>query len=218
MTNVHRVFAAALLLFVVAAGSRANPISNIYVIGDSLSDQGNLLGATAVIPRAPLLPDPAHYFNGRFSNGPAYTDYLATALGLTLTPSISGGTNFAYGGARTNYNTVEEQEPGTSGQLPNGLFPWSLNGEVADFRNRNFNDPNGLFIVMTGNNDVADMVRFGQSPGTQIPIVVNGILDAVDAMKDAGAQRVLVSNVADIGKTPGFNLHPVPPAAAAAAT
>ena len=218
MAAVHKLLASALLFFVAVSGSHGTPISNVYVIGDSLSDQGNLLAATSTIPGAPALPDPLHYFNGRFSNGPAYTDYLANALGLPLTPSFfPGGTNFAYGGARTNYNTVEQQAPGNGGMgLPNNLFPWSLNGEVQDFSSRNFNDPNGLFIVMSGNNDVADMVRFAQSPGTQIPIVVTGIVDAVNAMKAAGAQRVVVSNVADIGKTPAFLA--AGPAASAAAT
>ena len=206
MTMVRKLLASALFLFAFVSGSHATPFSNIYVIGDSLSDQGNLLAATATIPGAPLLPDPNHYFNGRFSNGPAYTDYLANVFGLPLTPSISGGTNFAYGGARTNYNTVELQAPGGQGGLPNGAFPWSLNGEVQDFRNRNFNDPNGLFIVMSGNNDVADIVRFlpPQNATAAIPVVVTGIVNAVNAIKDAGAKRVVVSHVADIGKTPAF--------------
>ena len=217
MATVHKLLASALLIFVAVSGSHGTPISNVYVIGDSLSDQGNLAAATATIPGAPVLPDPLHYFNGRFSNGPAYTDYLANALGLTLTPSFFGGTNFAYGGARTEYNTVEQQAPGNAGSgLPNNLFPWSLNAEVQDFRNRSFNDPNGLFIVMSGSNDAADIVRFQQNPATQIPIVVNGIVNAVDAVKDAGGQRVLVSNVADLGLTPAFRL--VSQQAAAAAT
>ena len=218
MTIVQKLLASALFLFVAVSGSHATPFSNIYVIGDSLSDQGNLLAATSTIPGAPLLPDPNHYFNGRFSNGPAYTDYLANIFGLPLTPSISGGTNFAYGGARTNYNTVELQAPGGQGGLPNGLFPWSLNGEVQDFSSKNFNDPNGLFIVMSGNNDVADIVRFlqPQNYAAAIPIVVTGIVNAVNAMKAAGAQRVLVSNVADIGLTPAFKLAPNPAASPAA--
>ena len=42
----------------------------MYVLGDSISDQGNLLAATSVIGPTygvPPLPDPLHYFEGRFS-------------------------------------------------------------------------------------------------------------------------------------------------------
>ena len=37
-----------------------------------------------------------------------------------------------------------------------------------------------------------------------IPVVVGGIINAVQAAKDAGAHRVLVGNIADLGKTPAF--------------
>ena len=55
------------------------PIRSMYVLGDSLSDQGNLLAATSALG-APLgqpgIPDPLHYFEGRFSNGGNYVDAL----------------------------------------------------------------------------------------------------------------------------------------------
>ena len=145
MTSVCKLLAALFALLVVCPSVQALPFSGIYVLGDSLSDQGNLKAATGTfVPPSQTLPDSLHYFNGRFSNGPVYTDYLSGLLGLPSTPSFFGGNNFAYGGARTGYNIVELQ---VGGQLPNNAFPWSLNGQVQDFRNRNVNDPNGLFIV-----------------------------------------------------------------------
>ena len=89
----------ALLALCLPASVLALPFSNIYVIGDSLSDQGNLLRATSLIqaqtPQVPQLPDPRHYAAGRFSNGPVYTDYLSASLGIPLAPSLFGGNNFA---------------------------------------------------------------------------------------------------------------------------
>lgn len=197
-----------LTLLGITLNAHAILISNIYVVGDSLSDQGNLRAATSSLPPpAPTLPDPLHYFNGRFSNGPVYTDYIATSLGLPLGPSIAGGTNFAYGGARTSYNTVDQQ---AGGPFPNGLFPWSLNAQVQDFRNRNVNDPNGLYVAFSGANDVADILRGGLNPATAVPVIVGGILNAIDAFRDAGAQRILVPNAPDLGLTPVFlQLGPV---------
>jgi hypothetical protein len=41
---------------------------------------------------------------------------LSQRLGLPLQPSLAGGNNFAFGGARTTYNLAENF-------LPAGLFP-----------------------------------------------------------------------------------------------
>src|SRR5215467_8906961 len=93
-----------------AAKPTTIPIKNMYVLGDSLSDQGNLFQATSEIGPAfnvPPLPDANFYFDGRFSNGEIYAGQLANMLGFTIGPSLAGGNNFAFGGARTAYNTVE---------------------------------------------------------------------------------------------------------------
>src|SRR4051812_13566906 len=101
------------LLFSLLAGSALAapattvPIRSLFVLGDSLSDQGNTLAATTALGAPigqPGLPDQLHYFQGRFSNGENYVDLLAKKLGVSLTPTLAGGTNFAFGGARTNYN------------------------------------------------------------------------------------------------------------------
>lgn len=192
----------------------ALPFSNFYVLGDSLSDQGNLFGATAsVAGPANALPSADHYFNGRFSNGPVYTDRVAAALGLPLGPSLLGGNNFAYGGARTTYNTVEST---VGGPFPPGLFPWSLNAQVAAFNARNINDPAGLYLVFSGSNDVADILQRGLNPATVIPNAVSGIIGAVQAFASAGAHTVVVPNIPDLGLTPAFTSRGA--AASAAAT
>lgn len=186
-----------LLVLAIPAPSSARQFDAIYVIGDSLSDQGNLFGATTLIPGAPQLPDANHYFDGRVSNGPVYTDLLAQALELPLGPSLLGGNNFAYGGARTAYNVVDSV-------FPPGLFPWSLNAEVAEFINRGVHDPRALYIVFSGANDIADILVLGLDPATVIPNAVAGILGAVQAFKNAGATIVLVANIPDLGLTPAF--------------
>lgn len=213
--NAIRSSSILLLMWLaIATAASAVPISAIYILGDSLSDQGNMKRATEIIGApAPVLPDPAHYFDGRFSNGPVYADYLAGALGKALEPSIVGGTNFSYGGARMGYNTVESQ---AGGGFPDGLFPWSLNAEVQAFRSRGYDDPNGLYIVFSGSNDVADILRQGLDPTVAIPQVVAGIVGAVHAVRDANARRVLVANVPDLGLTPLF--LSMDPAVTAAAT
>ncbi len=77
----------------VAAAVALTP-SRVVVFGDSLSDIGNIDDATlGVVPGRT-------YYNGRFSNGPAWVERLASDLGAPpLGPSTAGGDNFAYGGA-----------------------------------------------------------------------------------------------------------------------
>jgi outer membrane lipase/esterase len=212
MTIIRRLVFRVILvaLFASPLPAAAGPFSAVYVIGDSLSDQGNLFGATNLLAGpANALPASDHYFNGRFSNGPVYADLVAQALGLPLTPSLTGGNNFAYGGARTTYNRVDQVPLG--GPFPNGLFPWSLNAEVQAFNARNVHDPNALYIVFSGSNDVADILSPGMNPAIVIPTAVAGIVSAVQAFANAGAKTVLVPNIPDLGLTPAFRSLGPPP-------
>ncbi|MFO1429639.1 MAG: SGNH/GDSL hydrolase family protein [Candidatus Competibacteraceae bacterium] len=219
----HVVLIFGLLIPVLGA---AEPFSNIYVLGDSLSDQGNLYAATfpGVLPCPPTnpqcqalvqfntgLPDKTYYYQGRFSNGPNYADILAQRLDLTLTPSNSGGNNFAYGGARTNYNRVEDTAPrAVPGPFPGGARPWSLDLERQAFEARNINDPDALFVVWSGSNDISDLLSavatgrmtVSQAQAYMQTVVVPGIENVIDAFLAAGAQDILVPNIPDLGKVP----------------
>src|SRR5271157_3783106 len=102
---------------------QAGDITGIVAFGDSLSDVGILYIATnGVIPGGGVLypnvlyPSGSYpggsYDTGRFSNGPIWLEYLAHSLGVAApTPSLVGGTDYAFGGAETGnglsaiYNT-----------------------------------------------------------------------------------------------------------------
>ena len=105
------------------------PYSGVFVFGDSLVDSGNALKLAEWYDGLPLqdLPEGAPttekgYFQGRFSDGYTYADYLSNKyagavtkpvfpyryedpyLGLEISPFSPDPTgnnlNFAYGGAR----------------------------------------------------------------------------------------------------------------------
>jgi phospholipase/lecithinase/hemolysin len=206
MKLVRSLMLAAALAPMPAA---ASPFTGLYVLGDSLSDQGNLYIATGTIgptltPPQPPQPEPLHYYNGRFSNGPVYTEQLARNLGVTISPSLTGGTNFAFGGARTDYNTVEKPPAGTQ-VFPIGAAPWSLNAEVGAFNARvaaQGADPNALYVVFSGSNDITDIVARRLDPATTIAKTVAGVINAVEAFKAAGAQTILVPNLPNLGVVP----------------
>jgi outer membrane lipase/esterase len=201
--------ASALILACITWSAQAAPVTNLpilsmYVLGDSLSDQGNLLAATTALGALsgqPGIPDQLHYFQGRFSNGGNYIDALAGKLGILISPSLAGGTNFAFGGARTDYNIAEEP----FGPYPAGAFPWSLSRETEAFLAQagpRRADPTALFIVFSGSNDLGDVLALRLDPATTIAATIEGIREGILAFQAAGARTILVPNVPNLGKVP----------------
>ena len=92
MRNFVLAALSASLVAMTPAGA-----TNLYVLGDSLVDAGNVSVATGG-----AIPNPAQgYFQGRFTNGLNYVDYLNQRFsGGNTVPSLIGGRNFAFGGAR----------------------------------------------------------------------------------------------------------------------
>lgn len=199
------------IICALAGTAAAAPVfSNIYVLGDSLSDQGNLFDATRSLTGNGL-PASDHYVDGRFSNGEVYSGLLAQRLGLTLAATSRGGNNFAYGGTRTDYNRVEGPrtpggfDPQDPGGFTPGLYPWTLNSQRQAFAARNIFDPNALYVVFSGSNDIADLLS-GRAPSASPAAVINGavqgIVDAILAFKTAGARYILVPDIPDLGVVP----------------
>ncbi len=154
-------------------------ISDLYVFGDSLSDVGNIQAATAgAMPPAAL-----GYVGGRFTNGQNYTDYLATSLGVSNTASLLGGKNYAFGGARID-----------AGMSPPGLLAqygmYSMNHSLAD--------PNALYVVYGGGNDINDL-------SVNLQDSLNNLGMIVGALIGQGATNIVVPNAPDLGRTPGNN-------------
>jgi len=102
--HAARVLAAlaAAALLVSCGGSDDDPPPQpafgqvTYVFGSSISDTGNTCN---LIP-ANCKPTPP-YATGRFSDGQVFAEIIAARYGAAVTPSRTGGNNFAYGGART---------------------------------------------------------------------------------------------------------------------
>ncbi len=175
------------LCFVVALSVLARQslaITGLRVFGDSLTDIGNVfqISGTAGTP-VPLSPP---YFDGRFSNGPAWVEYLAQPLGLApLTHSLAGGTNYAWGGAETGTGTSTRNTPNISEQVTGYLN--SVGGSA---------DPNELFIIWGGANDFANA---GQTDPT---IPAANVAGDVARLANAGATHFLIPNMPPLGLTP----------------
>ena len=183
------------LLFAICAGILATapvwadptPFSRIIVFGDSLSDTGNFYHMNGG------LKPPAPYFNGRFSNGPLWIEYLADDLGMQLLPED----NYAVGGATTGHDNSNDGFAGLT-------YP-GLQDEIAKFLGSHQGaaaDPDALYVVWAGANDFLALLNPAGSSTASLGDGVRNTIQAVLALYSAGARQILVLNVPDLGVTP----------------
>jgi phospholipase/lecithinase/hemolysin len=174
-------FVALALLGSVSSTAVAS-YTQVVFFGDSLSDTGNLYAATGI----PVSPP---YYQGRFSNGPLWTEILAGSLGRSATPSLFGGTNFAWAGATVvDYLRPTPEVPQQLGQY------FGLSGGLAD--------PGALYVILGGANDINDALQNPATAAGNIVLAAQAIDGMVDALYTAGARNILVGNLPDIGRTP----------------
>ena len=164
------------------------PFDQIFVFGDSLSDGGNL---EVIAPE--FVPNPP-YPDGQFTNGDSWT----TQLGLT--PSLQGGTNFAFGGARTADNSPADAIPDLLAQI--AAFAASPSTLGA----------NPLGVIWVGGNDFLDFQDI-PLPDQQFEAFVGSIAGTigtgVQQLVEAGISDVVVFGQPSFGALPQFNGDPL---------
>jgi phospholipase/lecithinase/hemolysin len=199
-SNINTFDLSALNFFnplTIGAGNTLNDRSfnQIVVFGDSLSDTGNAFKATG--GKFP----PAPFFNGRFSNGPLWIEYLAPQLG------ISQVTNFAVAGATSGRSNVGSSNVGGQ-QLPGVLDEIDLfANQLAQSRPPGSNtpataNPRALYIVWGGAND---FLTLPQDPAAAIQSVrnsINNVVQAITTLANLGAKTIVVPNLPNLGLTP----------------
>ena len=175
---------AAILLFSTAAS--AAQFSKVVVIGDSLSDAGNLSLALGS-------PTPS-----RFTTNPGFTapEMVASGLGLPVTASLLGGSDYAFGGAGLVHNSSAGPIPTLPQQLQMYL---AANGGKAD--------SHALYQVWGGANDIFYLTATSTNPN----VLSAGTLTAaqtelglIGSLQAAGAKYAVVYNLPDLGKTPDY--------------
>ena len=184
-----RILTGALAL-AIAGSAAAAQFDNVIVFGDSLSDNGNLSLALG-LPFAP----------SRFTTNPGLVtiENLAQFYGITLAPSVTGGTDFAFGGAGV-VNDVQAGVPTLPQQL--AMYLGATGGKA---------DPSALYAVWGGANDVfynlglagAGAITPAQVQ-TNLQTAAQTELGLIAQLGQAGAKRVIVFNLPDIGVTPEF--------------
>jgi phospholipase/lecithinase/hemolysin len=178
--------------------------SEMIVFGDSLSDIGNVHTASTA---QGLIPDPPPpYFDGRLSNGPIWVDRLAGRLGIaSLSPSLTGGTNYAYAGAKTSPGSRNRTSLVTREVLAISNIGLQIDTYLADHPAGFRNDQ--LVVIWGGAND---LVETRTAADTQQ--AVNNLAAALSSLNANGAEDVLVPNQIDQADAPIFNRTPGPAA------
>ena len=220
--EIKRCVAVSVLGAAVLAGPAQASYSNVVFFGDSISDTGNVLSLTNAFAQPPFPNFPGA--PGRFSNGPAWTEYLASGLGFATSAKPSnlffagfgpgvipigpqGGQNFAFGGARTGLGGAAGPTTGLLGQLVAWDGTPALLGVGGLTRAA---DPNALYVVVAGANDLRDardanpggsLVDAAARAAAAVAIAQN-VANVLAVLAQAGAQHFLISNLPDLGKTP----------------
>jgi phospholipase/lecithinase/hemolysin len=157
-----------LLLFLPTAALASN-FDHLVVFGDSLSDDGNLFAI------APSQVPSDLYYEGRFSNGPVWVEYLAEEdfLDCNLV-------NHAYGGATTD-----------------GVSPPGLIAQVNSYTASATLADNTLFTIWIGANDFLNGSVDYQASADNIGA-------ALEDLAAFGAEHILIVNLPDLGSTPRY--------------
>ena len=167
------LFLTGWFLMLPAVGATPPPFDALYAFGDSLTDTGRR-------PAEPLL-----HYEGRWSNGPLWVEYMSTLLGLAYDPDK----NLAHSGAQCD-DTYQQ---------------------VIDFTPTN-DVSLSLFVVWAGGNDFLqeyDQHWFDDSGwDEQIRYSVGSLSNAVLNLHAKGARFILVPNTVDVTKIPPINVLP----------
>ena len=160
--------------------------------GDSLSDVGNDYKTTFGI--APGSPG---YSAGRFTNGNVWLQDLAPQLGLgTVTASLNGGNDYAYGGVTSGTGSTYLVN------TPVSLFPVpNVQSQIQTWTAGNKATSTELFTVLGGANDLFADIAGGTATPQQ---AADNIAAGVRALYADGAKTILVANLPALGQVPAY--------------
>jgi thermolabile hemolysin len=167
-----RVVFPTLLLVLLLAATTGNCFTALYSFGDSLSDTGRS-------------PAPAvSYFNGRYSNGSLWVEYLSASLGIPYNAS----NNFAVSGSTTS-------------DLQSQILGLSASPNLRS----------ALVTIESGGNDFLQNAGLGTNDAAWDAVVSNAVVNftnAFDTLYADGAREILVLNLFNIGDAPFFSSTP----------
>lgn len=190
------------LSLLVATSTQAYPFSNLYFLGDSLTDMGNLGDSPYTTP-----------------GGATWAKWLADHFGIGLQPSNQGGTDYARAGDQTG--SLGPINPNGLGGVVNQVSlllansGGRLNSQAAYFLWAGGNDfnqnviqyclPNSPYFTecLNQNFTAYDANKIMARADLVKNTAVSNLVDSVNRLHHAGAKYIFVNNLPELGLTPG---------------
>jgi outer membrane lipase/esterase len=199
MLRTRTIVSAIALALASISTAQAQEFSDVINFGDSLTDAGNV----ALIDGNPLTPPGSSFTT---NPDPVYAQIVANAFGASGINSLSGGSDYAYGGACVRAN---------GGGFTCGLSPgsFSITSQVGGYllANGGHADGNALYTMWGGANDIFTYAALvGVGPGTITAAQAQQLtglsalteVALIGQLQAAGAQNIVVLNLPNLGATP----------------
>ena len=179
----------------MAGLAHAELYNSVTFFGDSLTDGGYF----SPITQGKL----GIKESGQFTTNPdnvwatSFAEQLGTTSVANTVGSAQTGNNYAIGGARAGVDILNTD---FGVNIPVASVNTQVNGYLANKKI----DPNGLYVVWGGANDLLAAAATG-NPASAVNIIslaVKSQVDTINTLKNNGANYILVPNIPDIGLTP----------------
>ncbi|EKD53814.1 MAG: hypothetical protein ACD_60C00149G0013 [uncultured bacterium] len=179
-----------LLLLFCCTKIYADPIKHIIFFGDSLTDNGNLYNHVFK-----LMPKDPPYYQGRFSNGPTWAEYLGNDYYMRYKIDYD---IYAVGGATILFHNPLK-----------GCLPYVFKEEIDDYLlHTAFQDRSDtLFIIWMGANDY--MSEIDQDPSALTDDIVKELSANIKVLIDNGGKHFALLDLPDLSRTPRALNDPV---------
>ena len=167
MLRIRHLAGAIAATLLYSAAAAATNFSQVIVFGDSLSDNGNISLATAPGIQPPL----------RFTTNPGTVgiENVADTLGFSLTPSLLGGSDYAWGGAGVLTNS-----PGTPGAVP------TITAQVGAYLAAGTVDRNALYSIWGGANDIFYAATSAGAAATAQQLIAQNVAAQIAQLQAGG--------------------------------
>ncbi len=209
-TYVRMAIASASLCALSATASLATPYTSFFMLGDSLSDPGNLFEVTENVTGTGFPPPP---YNQRFTNDRTWAEVVADEFAVSE--------NYAFGGARAVTNSPEVPGDATTDNIPDlnaqvGLLTGALPGAALGLSTPKLTIADGGANPLTGlwfgANDLFGTLTNNPLDAAQRKLdaeaAANAVADTIGGLFLAlGLDDFLVFNVPDLGLTPSYQLN-----------
>lgn len=166
-----------------AGGAQATPLrfEGVFHFGDSLAD----IGKTYALTDETFPPSPP-YFEGRFSNGPVWAEYISRGFEKRNLPNA----NFAFGGSKAR------PDPFPPPDLGEQIGGFSLIAPLVA-------DLDTVATIITGNNDVLQAVERPDIEAVAAE-AAEAVVAGAAALHGLGIDHVLLFNMVPLELIPRF--------------